>query len=734
MSTEVQIDEEAEKKAIIREYRRLLRAAKVKKGDKDFSLIRKAFDIAREAHFDVRRKSGESYIFHPLAVARIVAEDMGLGTTSIACALLHDVVEDTDLEIEDIEDLFSEKIARIIDGLTKIEEVFEQGASLQAENFRKIILTLADDVRVILIKLADRLHNMRTLDHMRKDKQLKIASETLYIYAPLAHRLGLYNIKSELEDLALKYKIPSVYKDISTKLQKTKAVRTRFINRFTLPVRRELDKMGIEYEVKSRTKSIYSIWNKMRSKNIPFEEVYDLFAIRVIINTPLDREKADCWKVYSVITDFYQPNPDRLRDWISTPKANGYESLHTTVMSPTGKWVEVQIRSKRMDEIAEKGYAAHWKYKEDSQHEGALDEWISRVREVLESPETNAVDFVDDFKLNLFAKEIFVFTPKGDIKSLPHNATALDFAYEIHTELGNRCVGAKVNQKLVPISHPLDSGDQVQIVTSKAQTPKFEWLEFVVTAKAKSSIKASIREEKKKVGRKGRKMLEATFKELGIEFNDQNLHTLTQIHKISGKLELFYRVGKGSIDPAEIGKLTVHNGFIQQRSKTKKNAKSLEEIVQKTRGKKDPLVLSTNQKQLNYKLSTCCNPIPGDDVVGFITNDGTIYIHRTNCPNVVPIMSNYGYRVVKAKWDKKEAVSFQAGIQMNGFDRTGIVNDITKVISNEMNVSMRSITFDNNDGVFEGKVFVYVNDTSHLKNLQDKLRNVEGVMKVNRIE
>lgn len=732
---EPQTQEQEERKALLREYRKILRVANLNKKDEQARMIRKAFDVAQQAHKGVRRKSGEAYIFHPLAVARIVAEEIGLGKTAIICALLHDVVEDTDLDIDYIEDQFGKKVADIVDGLTKIEEVFDQSKSLQQENFRKILLTLADDVRVILIKIADRLHNMRTLDHMRKDKQLKIASETLYIYAPLAHRLGFYNLKSELEDLSLKYKAPTIYNEISVKLQKSKAVRTRFINKFTNPIIKTLEQEGISFKVESRTKSIYSIWNKMRKKSIPFEEVYDIFAVRFILDVPVEEEKSMCWKTYSIITDFYKPNPDRLRDWISTPKVNGYESLHTTVMSPTGKWVEVQIRSERMDEIAEKGFAAHWKYKEQTNHEGALDRWITRIREILEEHETDAVDFVDDFKLNLFAKEIFVFTPKGDIKSLPHNATALDLAYEIHTELGNHCLGAKVDKKLVPLSHKLESGDQVEILRSKAQHPIPEWLDFTVTGKAKAAIKAYLKKEKRKKAKTGEKKLREIFQALDLEFTDSNLHALTTIYKTPTVTDIFHRFGTESLTQNDVERLPRENGVLRlKKSKNNNGLKTLEEIVEATRGKKDALVIGAGQRKLIYKIADCCNPIPGDDVVGFVTHEGVISIHRMSCENVVPIMSNHGYRVVKARWGEEQQLAFQAGIEMSGFDRTGMVNEITKVISNEMDVEMRSISFDSTDGVFTGRVLVYVHDTGQLKNLQEKLSAVEGITKVNRIE
>lgn len=735
MESPVVIDEEQEKKIILNKYRSLLRAAHLKKNDPDKKLIRKAFDIAVEAHKGVRRKSGEPYILHPIEVAHIVTKDIGLGTTSIVCALLHDVVEDTDMTIKDIEVLFGDKVATIIDGLTKIEKAFDQSekTSLQAENFRKVILTMADDVRVIIVKIADRLHNMRTLESMRRDKQLKIASETLYIYAPLAHRLGLYNIKSELEDLSLKYKSPTIYNDIEQKLKNTKAVRTRFINQFTLPIKRALDNMNMQYEVKGRPKSVYSIWNKMRNKNIPFEEVYDVFAIRIILDSDLDSEKTDCWKVYSVITDFYRPNPDRLRDWISTPKANGYESLHTTVMSPSGKWVEVQIRSRRMDDIAEKGLAAHWKYKDKTQ-ESALDSWITRVREHLEDPELDAVDFVDDFKLNLFAKEIFVFTPKGDVKSLPHNATALDIAFEIHTELGKHCIGAKVNGKLVPISYQLKSGDQVEIITSKAQLPDPDWLNFVVSARAKAGIKKILKSERKKHEKNGRKILVSELEQRHIFADVENFEKLVEFFRAKNTQDLFYRASTNHLDFKRLDNIKHSKGKIEFNRKKSPKTKTLDELLETFRGNKNASVsLGGSMSQFNYRLASCCNPIPGDDVVGFITGSGEIVIHRMSCPNTVKLMSNYAYRIVKAKWDNQEAISFMSGIKLTGFDRRGLINEMTKIISNDMNVDMRSITFDTNDGLFEGTVMIYVNDTAHLSDLMGKLKAIEGVDKVSRI-
>lgn len=730
------IDVEAEKKEILKRYRALLRACRrtLQKGDK--LLIRKAFDIALEAHKNMRRKSGEPYIYHPIAVAHICAEEIGLGTTSVVCALLHDVVEDTDLTLEDIRRLFGEKEAKIIDGLTKISGVFDQGSSLQAENFRKMLLTLSDDVRVILIKLADRLHNMRTLESMQRDKQLKIASETLYLYAPLAHRLGLNAIKTEMEDLSLRYTEPSIFFNIEQRLKDTEPERKKFISKFIVPIKEILEEQGLHAKIIGRPKSIFSIHNKIKNKGVPFEEIYDIFAIRIIIDTPMEREKADCWRVYSIVTDFYHPSPDRLRDWISTPKANGYESLHTTVMGPEGKWVEVQIRTERMDELAEKGYAAHWKYK-DSANETQLDDWIRKIREILESPEENALEFLDDFKLNLFAEEIFAFTPKGEIKTLPVNATALDFAFEIHTQVGEKCIGAKVNHKLVPLSYKLKSGDQVEVLTSNKQTPKEDWLGYVVTARAKAKIKLALKEEKRKIAEDGREMLQRKFNHLKIDFTVQNINDLANYFKLPNSQELFYRVAVGNINIKHLKDFHQEHGKLMHKSgsiKKHDNSQSLEQLVEAARGKSDMLVIGENLKKIDYKLSPCCTPIPGDDVFGFITINEGIKIHRVNCPNAIQLLSNYAYRVVKAKWTSQELISFLSGIKITGIDEVGIVNNITKIISNELSVNMRSISFDTNDGTFDGTVMVFVHDTNHLTELMKKLKKVNGVLSVSRID
>ncbi len=724
----------AERKLILREYRALLKNAKREMDDADRLLIRKAFDLAAEAHSPMRRKSGESYIFHPLAVARIVSEEIGLGTTSIVCALLHDVVEDTEINLDDIESLFGTRVRIIVDGLTKLRGAqFGEDVSIQAENFRKMLLTLSDDIRVILIKLADRLHNMRTLESMRHDKQQKIASETLYLYAPLSHRLGLYNLKSEFEDLCLKYKEPELYHKIESSLEKSKAVRTRFINRFTVPIRKRLDELEFDYEVKIRSKSVYSIYNKMVNKNIPFEEVYDLFAIRIIIESDEKNEKSDCWQVYSIVTDNYQPNPDRLRDWISTPKGNGYESLHTTVMSPSGKWVEVQIRTRRMDDIAEMGYAAHWKYKE-SASENALDEWIRRIRETLENPDPNALDFIDDFKLNLFSDEIFVFTPKGDLRNLPSSATALDFAFEIHSDIGARCIGAKVNHRLAPLSHELKSGDQVEILTSKNQSPKEDWLRFVVTAKAKSNIRTYLKEDRKRIAEDGKEILERKLRNLKINLNDENLNKIVNFYRLPTSHELFFKAGLAQLDFSKLAALKKDSGQLKYRRPKRRNPDGLKRIVTNFNDKGANLVIGDSMEKFDYKLSNCCNPIPGDNVFGFITINDGIKIHRENCPNAIQMMSKYDYRIVKAKWTNQESIAFLAGLRISGIDQVGLVNELTKVISSEYNVNMRSISFDTDDGIFTGTVMVYVNDTTHLTELMRKLRNISGVSTVSRIK
>lgn len=733
----VNIDPEVEKKEIISAYRKLLRHAKPFLKEGDAKLIKKAFNYSLEAHRGMRRKSGEPYIFHPISVALIAIDEIGLGTTAIISALMHDVVEDTDIEIEDISREFGPKVARIIDGLTKISGVFEYGTSAQAENFRKMLLTLSEDVRVILIKLADRLHNMRTLDSMPQNKQLKIASETIYLYAPLAHRLGLYSMKTELEDLYLKFTDPEKYTEISEAINETKAARDRFIRSFIAPIQGELNKMNLDFIIKGRPKSIFSIWNKMKKQKIPFEEVYDLFAVRIIIETPPDNEKAACWQVYSIVTDYYKPNPDRLRDWISTPKSNGYESLHTTVMSKTGQWVEVQIRTSRMDDIAEKGYAAHWKYKASGQDQGSgLDKWITKVRELLETNDTNAIEFVDDFRSNLFHDEVFVFTPKGELKVLPNGATALDFAFEIHSEVGAKCLGAKVNQKLVPINYVLNNGDQIEILTSTKQKPSEDWLRFVVTSKARSKIKETLKEEKREVVEMGKEIVERKLKHLKVPFTHEIANQLRAYFDAKTVFDFYYMVGKGKIDSKDVKKfkeLRVKN--LKSSKPDISDAKSFESNLTELTGKKrDQLLIGEDLDVIDYTLAKCCNPIPGDTVFGFVTINEGIKIHRTNCPNSVELLSNHGNRVVKAKWTSQQEIAFLAGLRIIGTDRVGLMNDVTSIISSELKVNIRSITIETDQGIFEGTIMLYVNNTEHLEQLMMKLKNVLGVTRVQRFD
>jgi guanosine-3',5'-bis(diphosphate) 3'-pyrophosphohydrolase len=728
------IDIEAEKNEILKRYRALLRASKstLQKGDK--RMIRKAFDMALESHKDMRRKSGEPYIYHPIAVAQIAAEEIGLGTTSIVCALLHDVVEDTDVTLDDIEREFGKKVAKIIDGLTKISGVFDTNSSLQAENFRKMLLTLADDVRVILIKLADRLHNMRTMEFMPRDKQLKLSSETVYLYAPLAHRLGLYAIKSELEDLSMKYMERETYQFIKNKLNEKKTEREKFIRDFSEPLKKVLEGQGLHSDVFGRPKSIHSIWNKMKKKAIPFEEVYDLFAIRIILDSTPESEKSDCWKAYSIVTDLYRPNPDRLRDWISSPKANGYESLHTTVMGPRGQWVEVQIRTKRMNEIAEKGFAAHWKYKESSTDSG-LDQWVQKVRDMLKNPESNALDFLDDFKMNLFSDEIFIFTPKGALIQLPLNATALDFAFEIHTDVGASCIGAKVNHKLVPLSYKLQNGDQVEVITSSKQTPKEDWLNIVVTAKAKAKIKSALKEEKRKIADDGKEILERKMKSLKITYNSENIHKISYYFKLASTQDLFFNVAQGIIDMKDLKEYQASEKVIENKPQDRIETEQVQSLLRNIKTKdSDMLLIGEDMQKIDYKLANCCNPIPGDDVFGFITVSDGIKIHRTNCPNAAKLMANYGYRIVKARWTNQQELAFLTGLRITGIDDVGLINKLTTVISNDFKVNMRSITVDSDNGIFEGSIMVYVNDTEHLDNLIKRLKMVKGVTSVNRFD
>lgn len=733
------INPEQERKEILRRYRQLLSIWNKGNDQKSKRMVRKAFNLAVTAHKDMRRKSGEPYIYHPIEVARIVAEEIGLGETSIVCALIHDVVEDTNYTLDDIRQMFGEKVARITDGLTKIKEQLDNStSSAQAENFRKIILTLSDDVRVILIKLADRLHNMRTLDAMPGEKQLKIASETIYFFAPLAHRLGLYAIKSELEDLALKYTEPEVYNFIFNKLKETSIPRKQYIAEFIKPIEEALKQQGLVFDITGREKSVYSIYSKMKNKQIPFEEVYDLMAVRIIIDTNFESEKYQCWQAYSIVTDFYSPKQNRLRDWISTPKANGYESLHTTVMGQNGQWVEIQIRTRRMNEIAEKGYAAHWKYKEKSNTESGLDRWLGKINELLQSPDSNALTFLDDFKLNLFADEIIVFTPKGEEKTLPANSTALDFAYNIHSEIGNRCIGAKVNHRLVPLDHPLKSGDQIEVITSKKQTPRDEWIDFVVTARAKSFIKEALKEQRRQYADEGKAMLETYFKELKIEMNRTNLQRFQECQKINSTIDLYYKVAQGNLGVKEL------KACIQQHEKS-----GWLNIITRPFGRpktalappladqmRDKLPIQ-QRKELNgdveYRISDCCGPIPGDDVIGFLAPDESIWIHRTNCPEAIQLMSRYGNRILKTNWSNRESATYLSGIRFSGLDHLGLINEIVKIISEQMGLNIRSFHIDSTGEVYDASVMLLVHDTEDLNRLMAEIKKVRGISNVFRI-
>ncbi|MCH7402755.1 RelA/SpoT family protein [Belliella kenyensis] len=739
----IQVDLEEERKEILKRYRKLLRLAKPLLKPGDAKVIKKAFNVSNDAHKEMRRKSGEPYIYHPLEVALVCVEEIGLGPTSIVAALLHDVVEDTEWELEDIEREFGVKVAQIIDGLTKISGVFDYGSSQQAENFRKMLLTLSDDVRVILIKIADRLNNMRTLGSMPRHKQLKIASETMYLYAPLAHRLGLYTIKSELEDLYLKYTESDTYTFIVEKINETRLSRNKFIKTFISPIEEELKDQGFDFSIKGRPKSIYSIYNKMKKQNIPFEEVYDLFAIRIILNCDLENEKADCWQVYSVVTDFYRPNPDRLRDWISTPRSNGYESLHTTVMSNTGQWVEVQIRTQRMDDIAERGYAAHWKYKDRdaamAKPSTGLDDWITQVRTLLESNDGSAIEFMDDFRGNLFHDEVFVFTPKGDLKVMPFGSTALDFAFEIHTEVGAKCIGAKVNQKLVSINHKLKNGDQVEILTSNKQKPTEDWLNVVVTSRAKAKIKDALREEKRSSILDGREIVQRKLKQMKLDFNSETVEQLRAFFETKTANEFYYKVGKGIIESTSIKGFKDFKDDKRQKSKPTlevvKDESSFTKQLKSLKGPDhDQLLIGEDMDVVDYILAKCCNPIPGDDVFGFVTVNEGIKIHRTSCPNALELLSNHGNRVIKAKWTSQQEIAFLAGLRIVGTDRVGLINDVTKVISNELKVNMRSITVDSDAGIFEGTIKLYVHSTQHLEKLVGNLSKVEGIIKITRFD
>jgi len=736
------LSEEEEKKEILRQYRALLRVLKQKMKPGDKLLLRNAFEMAAEAHKTMRRKSGEPYILHPLAVAKICVEEIGMGVRSTICALLHDTVEDTDITLADIQSEFGSEIAKIVDGLTKISNVsvMDANTSKQAENFKKILLTLTDDPRVILIKLADRLHNMRTLESMKREKQLKISSETIYVYAPLAHRMGLYNIKTEMEDLAMKYMEPDTYRYIAQKLQDTKRERTRYINDFIRPLKEKLERAGLRFEIYGRPKSIHSIWNKIKKKGVSFEEVYDLFAIRIIVDSPPEKEKEDCWKVYSVITDAYNPSPERLRDWLSNPKNNGYEALHTTVMGPQGKWVEVQIRTRRMNEIAEKGLAAHWKYKEGKEDENRFDKWFQQIREVLSNQEANSLDFLQDFKTSFLTEEIYVYTPKGDIKTLPIGATALDFAFNVHTAVGSTCIGAKVNHKLVPISYKLRSGDQIEIITSAKQKPNAEWLKHVVTSKAKAKIKDTLKEEKRLIAEEGKYILQRKIEGMGGVYNQTNVEEIANYYKINSSLDLLYEIATKKIDLKELKEFIVHGDKVLPPKPQKPAEEKTEtsEPVTKPSTKKDKdaelIIFGESSDKIMYTLANCCKPIPGDDVFGFITTGEGLKIHRTNCPNAARLLANYGHRVVKTKWAKNKEISFLTGLKIIGLDDVGVIHKITNLISGELKFNISAMTIEAQDGIFNGNVKVFVHDKEELDKLVNELLKLPGIERVDRYD
>jgi GTP pyrophosphokinase len=738
-------------------YERLLENYDQSNHRKKFEIINKAFQFANQAHKGVKRLSGEPYIMHPLAVAMIVSEEMGLGSTSISSALLHDVVEDADYTTEDIEKLFGKKIAQIVEGLTKISGgIFAEAASAQAENMRKLLLTMSDDIRVILIKIADRLHNMRTLGAQLPAKQYKIAGETMYLYAPMAHRLGLFSIKSELEDLSFKYEHPEEYKQIEQKLNATAANREMIYEHFASPLEKTLDAAGYHYKMQARVKSAYSIWNKMKAKNIDFEAIYDLFAVRIVFEPKPDIDvKKQCWEIYSAVTDLYKLRPDRIRDWISRPKANGYQALHLTVMGPDGQWIEVQVRTNKMDEIAEKGFAAHWKYKEfgaENIEQTELDQWLAKIQDILEAPSPNAMDFLDTIKLNLYSSEIFVFTPKGEIKTLPQSATALDFAYEIHTNVGEHCIGAKVNHKLAPLSHKLSSGDQVEILTSRSHSPKTEWLQFVTTAKAKTKIESSLKKQKKELVKQGEARFLEYFEKAGIEPTIQIVDKCVSFFGYSKREDMYYAFAGNQIglpdNPKKMLKEKSSNFFVRYMKHAFGNSNKegdgtilpdnvrQQEIRQQEPNKidkKKTYILREEDFQKNYLTESCCNPIPGDDVLGFIMDDGRLQIHKIACPQALTLKSRFGNRIISCQWAGHKAFSFPASIQVNGIDRMGILSDITHVITNDLSVNMNRLLIESKDGFFEGQIEVSVHDVGDIHTLLNRLQKIKGVKSVKRI-
>lgn len=728
---------EDDRRLIQRAYRKLLGSIKAEIKPEDKKNLRTAYELAVRAHSKQRRKSGEPYILHPIEVARICAEEIGLGPTSIVCALLHDVVEDTDFTLKDIGETFGEKIAMIVDGLTKLQDLYDV-RSPQAENFKKILTTLAKDVRVVLIKMADRLHNMRTLGAMPKHKQLKIASETIYIYAPLAHRLGLYNIKTEFQDLCMKITNSDNYKEIATKLQATKLERNRYINEFIKPLTAEMDEIGVSYRITGRPKSISSIWNKIKTKGVPFEEIYDLFAVRIIVKVPLKREKRICWEVYSIVTDVHTPIPERLKDWVTTPKANGYESLHTTVVGPGGRYVEVQIRSERMDEIAERGFAAHWKYKGvKSQKNDVFSTWLDGVREVLENPSTDAVEFISDFKSNLFSEEIYVYTPKGDMKMLPKGATALDFAFSIHSMLGYNCTAVKVNNKLEPLGYKLQNGDQVSVITSKNQKPNGNWLNYVITGKAKSKIRSVMREEQRKRGEFGKETLMRKLKNIKADF-ETNADDVAKHYGFDARPPLYIAIAEENLGLNDLKSFKVEAGKIIFEKKAPQiehiPPASISSKSRKYIGTPKLLINGENADQYEYSLASCCNPVMGDGVFAYTTVSDGIKIHRTACPNATNLMAHYGYRIMKAEWTSSENTSFVTELVIQGVDGKGVAQSVTGAITNQLGLEMRSISMDGDQGYFEGRIGVVVQNTDQLNYAIKYLKNLVGVSSVTRVE
>ncbi|MBT4063283.1 MAG: bifunctional (p)ppGpp synthetase/guanosine-3',5'-bis(diphosphate) 3'-pyrophosphohydrolase [Flavobacteriaceae bacterium] len=728
-------DSVIENNLIAKEYKELLRISYQSLSSDDRKLIRLAFNTSVDAHKNQRRKSGEPYVFHPIAVAKIVASKIGLDATCIASALLHDVIEDTDYDEKKIEKLFGKTICKIVIGLTKISKLKkEKNISLQAENFRKMLLTLNDDVRVILIKIADRLHNMQTLDVMPPEKQIKIASETLYIYAPIAHRIGLYDVKSELEDLGLKYTEPDMFNDIKNKIEQTKDEQDKYIKNFSRRINEKLKKEDLSFKISGRPKSIYSIRDKIIKKNISFEEIYDKFAIRIVYKSEKENEKFIAWKIYSIITDYYTPNPLRLRDWITSPRSNGYEALHITVVGPGSKWVEVQIRSERMHEVAEKGYATHFMYKQGKQTESGLEDWLNRLQEVLENSDTSALDFVEDFKLNLYATEIFVFTPQGDLKSLPKGSSALDFAFSIHTGLGLKTRGIKVNGKIVPLSHELKSGDQIEIIKSENTKPSANWLDYVITSRAKSKIRSALKEEKKLLAEEGKEILRRKLKQLKIKFDEKSINELGNYFNLKTSLDLFYRVGIGKIDNISLKKFATSNNnriisFFRKRLTSNKEISHLENEI-KTNF--DQIVFGNEEEKMDFTLAKCCNPIPGDSVFGFVTINEGIKIHKKDCPNSISLQSKFAYRILKSKWIDSSQEEFISIINISGIDIIGIVNEITKLISSSLNINMKKMHFDTEGNTFKGKITLKVKTKNILDKLILRLKKINGIEKVAR--